>query len=121
MFFIINGVCAEEVDNVPDNRDGHCDLCGSCRSIRRMPFAKPTIKEIEKECIRVTYEDVVIPGPSCLCGERHGHDECGCFWYQLWKPGWAKVITKAVPVTTRVTRKVPSYEWVVEERCCDCR
>ena len=121
IFFLICSVSAEEKENIPNNRDGHCDLCGSRQCIRRVPVVKPTTKKIEKICVHVKYEDEVIPGPSCLCGEHHGDDACGCFWYRLWKPTWAKVITKKSPVSTRVTREVPSYEWVVEERCCQCQ
>ena len=121
LFISFSSVCADEKKDRPNNHDGHCDLCGSCQCIRRMPVAKPIMKEVRKTCIHTKCEDVIIPGPACLCGEKQGSDECGCFWYPLWKPTWAKVIKKTIPVTTEVTRKVPSYEWVIEERCNHCR
>jgi len=114
-------VVAEEPEQVPDNRDGYCDRCGSCQCIRRVPVSKPVMKKKTKVCWDTKCEDVILPGPSCLCGKRHGRDDCGCFWYQLWKPTWAKVITKTVPVKREVTREVPGFEWTVEERCCHCQ
>ena len=115
------GLAADSADQLPDHRDGHCDRCGSCQCIRRVPVSKPAMIEKTKVCWDAKCEDVVVPGPSCLCGKHHGRDDCGCFWYQLWKPTWAKVITKTVPVKREVTRKVPGFEWTVEERCCHCR
>ena len=114
-------VLAEESEQVPDNRDGYCDRCSSCQCIRRVPVSKPVMKKKTKVCWDTKCEDVILPGPSCRCGKHHGRDDCGCFWYQLWKPTWAKVITKTVPVKREVTREVPGFEWTVEERCCHCR
>ena len=114
-------VLAEEPEKLPDNRDGYCDRCGSCQCIRRVPVSKPVMKKKTKVCWDTKCEDVILPGPSCLCGKHHGRDDCGCFWYQLWKPTWAKVITKTVPVKREVTREVPGFEWTVEERCCHCQ
>ena len=55
------------------NHDGHCDLCGSCQCIRRVPVAKPIMKEVKETCIHAKCEDVIIPGPACLCGKKHGN------------------------------------------------
>ena len=120
-FMAICSVRADEKNDRPNNHDGHCDICGSCHCIRRIPVVKPIMKEVKKTCIHAKCEDVIIPGPACLCGETQGRDECGCFWYPIWRPTWAKVIKKTTPVTTEVIRKVPSYEWVLEERCKHCR
>jgi hypothetical protein len=114
-------VMARGGEQEPRSFDGHCDRCGSCRCIRKVAVPKPVEREEKKVCWDAKCEDVVIPGPSCLCGQRHGRDACGCFWYQLWKPTWAEVITKTVPVRREVTRKVPGAEWIIEERCCHCR
>ncbi len=114
-------MAADPADRLPDNRDGHCDHCGSCQQIRRVPVPKPVTIEKTKVCWEVKHEDVILPGPSCLCGKHHGRDDCGCFWYQLWKPTCAKVITKTVPVKREMIREVPGFEWTVEERCCHCR
>lgn len=112
---------AEDAVKLPDNRDGRCDHCGSCQRIRRVPVPKPATIEKTKVCWDVKHEDVILPGPSCLCGRHHGRDDCGCFWYQLWKPTCAKVISKTVPVKREMVREVPGFEWTVEERCCYCR
>ena len=43
-----SSVCADEKKDRPNNHDGHCDLCGSCQCIRRIPVAKPIMKEVKK-------------------------------------------------------------------------
>ena len=74
VFFItISSVCANEKNDKPDNRDGHCDRCGSCQCIRRVPVAKPIMKEVKETCIHAKCEDVIIPGPACLCGRSEEH------------------------------------------------
>lgn len=105
----------------PRHDDGFCDRCGCDARVTRVPVAKPVVREIKKVCWAAREEELIVPGPSCLCGRRHGRDACGCFWWNLWKPTWARVVTRTVPVKREVTRKVPGYEWILEERCCRCR
>lgn len=105
----------------PSNTDGRCDRCGSCRGVRKVCMAKPVEREKTKVCWSSKEEVQCIPGRSIFCGKQCGKDECGCFALDIWKPTCARVITKTVPVKREVTRKVPGFEWTVEERCCDCR
>ena len=105
----------------PSNTDSRCDRCGSCKGVRRICLPKPVVREKTKVCWSAKEELQCIPGQSIPCGTRCGRDECGCYEVDLWKPTCARVITKTVPVKREVTRKVPGFEWTVEERCCDCR
>ena len=104
-----------------DPNDGRCDRCGSCQSVRSVCVPVPVEREKKKICWSYRCEDICIPGPSILCGEKCACDECGPWWTQIWKPTCAHVITKHVPVKTEVVRKVPGFEWKVQERCCQCR
>ena len=111
-----------EADKKPaDNRDGRCDVCGSCCCVRKVCVPKPKDKEIKKVCWSYKCEDFCIPGQSQYCGTKCAKDECGCWWYDIWKPTCAEVRTKKVPVKTEVKRKVPGVEWTPEERCAACR
>ncbi|MDO7714391.1 MAG: hypothetical protein MUP93_05900, partial [Pirellulales bacterium] len=57
IFFItVGNVFADEKSDRPDNQDGYCDLCGSCQCIRRIPVAKPIMKEVKKICIHTKCE-----------------------------------------------------------------
>ena len=105
----------------PPKPDGHCDRCGSCQSVRRVCVAVPVEREKIKVCWSYRCEQICIPGPSVFCGESCECDQCGSWWKQWWKPTCAHTITKRVPVKTEVTRKVPGFEWQVQERCCGCR
>ena len=100
--------------------DGHCDRCGSCERVRSVCVPVAVEREEKKTCWSYRCEELCIPGPSIFCGESSACDECGTFWKQWWKPTCAHVITKRVPVRTEVVRKVPGYEWQVQERCCQC-
>jgi hypothetical protein len=104
----------------PPKPDGHCDRCGSCQSVRSVCVAVPVEREKTKICWSYRCEQICIPGPSIFCGETCECDECGPWWKQWWKPTCAHMITRRVPVKTEVTRKVPGFEWQVQERCCSC-
>ena len=54
-------VVAEEPEQPPDNRDGHCDRCGSCQCIRRVPVPKPVMQKKTKICWDAETEDVILP------------------------------------------------------------
>jgi len=104
----------------PPKPDGRCDHCGSCASVRRVCVAVPVEREKIKVCWSYRCEQICIPGPSIFCGESCECDACGPWWKQWWKPTCAHTITKRVPVKTEVTRKIPGFEWQVQERCCGC-
>ena len=104
-----------------DSNDGRCDACGGCECVRKVCVPKPKEREIRKVCWSYKCEEFCIPGPSDLCGEKCQKDTCGCWWYDIWKPTWAAMHTRKIPVKTEVTRKVPGFEWTPEERCAACR
>ena len=104
-----------------DSNDGRCDVCGGCVCVRKVCAPKPKEREIKKVCWSYKCEDFCIPGPSEYCGTKCGKDECGCWWYEVWKPTCAEIRTKKVPVKTEVKRMVPGVEWTPEERCSTCR
>lgn len=108
-------------DDAAPPPDGHCDRCGSCRSVRTVCVPVPVEREKVKVCWSYRCEEICIPGPSIFCGKSCECDECGPWWKQWWKPTCAHTITKRVPVKREVTRKVPGFEWKVQERCCQCR
>ena len=105
----------------PAAPDGKCDTCGSCVCVRKVCVPKPKEKEISKICWSYKCEEFCVPGRSEYCGKKCGKDECGCWSHDVWKPTCAEVRTKKVPIKTEVKRKVPSYEWKLEERCAACR
>jgi hypothetical protein len=119
---------AEEVPKGPeakpqpvDSDDGRCDACGSCVCVHKVCVPRSKEREITKVCWSYKCEDFCIPGPSESCGTTCQNDKCGCWWHAIWKPTWATIHTKKVPVKTVVTRKVPGFEWKPEERCAACR
>ena len=101
--------------------DGRCDGCGGCEGVRKVCVPKPVEREIKKVCWDAKCEEFCVPGPSEYCGRKQGRDECGCWWYDIWKPSCAEVRTRQVPVKRVTTRKVPGVEWKLEERCAACR
>ena len=90
-----------------DPNDGRCDACGGCVCVHKVCVPKPKEREIKKVCWSYRCEEFCIPGPSDQCGEQCRKDTCGCWWYDIWKPTWATMHTRKIPVKTEVTRKVP--------------
>jgi hypothetical protein len=97
-----------------------CDHCGCHACCKRVCVCKPIEKEVVKICWEVKCEDVCVPGCSELCQECCKEDDCGRWYYGIWKPGCAKIKTRHIPVKKEVIRKVPGFEWVVEYRCPNC-
>jgi hypothetical protein len=105
----------------PKLPDGRCDRCGGCTGVRRVCVVKPVVREQKKVCWDAKSVPHCIPGRSLFCGTCRGQDACGCYTYEVWQPTCARVIIKTEPVKREVTRKVPGFEWTVEERCTACR
>lgn len=99
---------------------GVCACCGCCASVESVCVPKKTEKTITKVCWDYKCEEVCIPGRSCKLGSECREDACGCWSFNIWEPGCARVKTRTVPVRTEVKRKVPSVQWVVEKRCAAC-
>ena len=99
----------------------HCGCHDNLQKTCRLVCEQKEIKETKYSC---KCEDFCIPGPSTRCGkecECDGNSLFGhtCKW--IWQPSQcAKVQTKKVLVKEVVTKKVPSYKWVVEYKCGGC-
>lgn len=109
------------VPQPPDSDDGRCDACGGCVRVHKVCVPRPKEREVKKVCWSYREEDFCIPGPSQHCGTRCKQDACGWWTLEFWKPTWAEVRTRRVPVKTVTTRTVPGFEWRPEERCAACR
>lgn len=114
----VQGTAPADTPTLPD---GRCDHCGCCSGVRRECVVKEVVREKKKVCWDSKCVPHCIPGPSVYCGTECGSDECGCYRYDIWKPTCARVATKTEPVKREVVRKVPGFEWKVEERCAACR
>jgi len=113
---------------------GHCHHCrcqSSCKKYCRLVYEE---KKVEIICWGGKCEDFCLPGPS-KPGCKHCEivcDDCNnkegvitgpkrFVWYD-WIPGCSNHIrTKNKLMKKIVTKKVPSYKWVVEDLCGDCR
>ena len=114
----------------------HCCRCrshGSCKKVCRLVREE---KKVEIICWGGKCEDFCLPGPSKK-GCKHCEEVCATcdacskdgvsatpktfVWYD-WFPGCANDIrTKKKLMKKVVTKRVPSYKWVVEDLCGDCR
>jgi hypothetical protein len=109
----------------------HCGCGGPCRKVCRLVSEEKTVSI---PCWGCKCEDVCLPGPSkpgcehceLVCGTC---EECGGsavrskpqpFVWNDWIPGSAKVHTKKKLMKKNVTKKVPSYKWIVEDLCEKC-
>jgi hypothetical protein len=113
--------------------DGCCAHCGcqaSCQKVCRLVCEE---KKVPVTCWGCKCEDFCIPGHSkaCCqhCEEVCTEDAAACdapcthakkFVWTEWIPGCAKLHTKKKLMKKTITKKVPSYKWVVEDLCCDC-
>jgi hypothetical protein len=112
---------------------GHCAHCGcqaECHKVCRLVCED---KKVPVTCWGCKCEDFCIPGHSKKCCE---HCETVCdevaadcdapcthaknFVWTEWIPGCAKVHTKKKLMKKTVTKKIPSYKWVVEDLCPRC-
>ncbi len=101
--------------------DGCCSQCGCRHQVqkvcRMVPDVKVTVRwEYDVEC-----EDFCIPGPSKYCGTRQVTDCHGTRCEKIMMPTCAKVQTRKVLVKKPIVTETPTWKWVVEYLCCDCR
>jgi hypothetical protein len=111
---------------------GACHRCGCAGASKVCRWVKEE-KSVTVVCWGVQEEDVCLPGPSCQVCE---HVECVCdacdpegkvhtgpklFSWREWLPKKpAELVTKRKLMKKSVTKKIPSYKWVVEDLCGDC-
>ena len=113
---------------------GCCDRCGYTDS-HKVCRLKCTYKEVKVTCWSSECKDFCVPGPCPLlcrdCDGRKGDscDTCagacddGCADCGAGKrgaPRHARIRTKKSLRKKVVTKKVPIYEWVIEDLCGDC-
>ncbi len=113
--------------------DSNCAGCG-CQAAKKVCRLVPEDKTITVTCWGYQDEEFCIPGPSSL---ECKHEESACaecdpsgktcsvpkkFSWLSWCPGGCpQVMTKRKLVKRTVTKKVPSFKWVVEDLCADCQ
>lgn len=115
---------------------GACPHCGCQAPCRKVCRLEKDEKKITTTCWGCKCEDFCIPGPSEPCCE---HCELVCkdpdaakegvacvkpkrlVWTE-WLPGCcAEVRTRKKLMKRVVTKKVPSFKWVVEDLCDKCQ
>ncbi len=114
--------------------EGCCSHCGCssnrCRKVCRLVSED---RKITTTCWGMECEDFCVPGPStpeckhCEMVCKNGPDDkqvCGqpkrLVWTS-WRPGCGQEIhTKRKLMKKTVTKKVPSFKWVVEDLCVEC-
>ncbi len=109
-----------------------CNCHDRCHKVCRLVCEE---KKVEVVCWGCEAEDFCVPGPSCpkcehcemvKCGGEEGGNDAVCtqptkFVWTEWIPGCAKIFTKKKLMKRTITKKVPSYKWVVEDLCKSCR
>lgn len=113
--------------------DGCCAHCGcadGCQKVCRLVMEE---KKVEVVCWGCKCEDFCLGGPSTpnckhceeVCaGDGKADSPCTHpkrFVWTEWCPSWAKVHTKKKLMKKTVTKKIPSYKWVVEDLCAVCQ
>jgi hypothetical protein len=113
-------------------RCAHCGCQADCHKVCRLVCEE---KKVQVTCWGCKYENMCLPGPSTpgcehcdtLCDEP---DKSGkgpdCvkpkdFVWKEWIPGCATIHTKTKLMKKTVTKKVPSFKWVVEDLCQECQ
>lgn len=119
-----------------DCRDCACQRCGCQSQCRKTCRVVCEMKEVKHVCYSCKCEDFCVPGPSCKCGETCECDPChsgrckflGCLFgdgkihRSIWKPSCeATLLTRNKLYKYEITKKVPTYKWVVEYCCDQCQ
>ena len=111
----------------------HCGYHGSCNKVCRLKCEE---KKVEVVCWGIKCEDFCVNGCSQRCA-KHCEilcDECDDvdpyeatssgpkkFVWSEWTPKrCAKMYTKSKLMKKTITKKVPTYKWVVEDLCAQC-
>jgi hypothetical protein len=106
------------------DRCDHCGCQSHCGKVCRVICDKKKVTTVTYRC---ECEDFCVPGPSKKCGthcecEPDCCSPCGkiCKKVTDWLPTCAQVRTKHKLIKHETTKEVPSYKWVVENRCEKC-
>lgn len=116
--------------------DGCCAHCGCTQGAHKVCRLVCEEKKVDVICWGHKCEDFCVPGPSkpdcthcetiCAscpdtCDVKAPHGAPKRFVWTDWIPGCATTYTKSKLMQKVVTKKVPSYKWVVEDLCPDCQ
>jgi hypothetical protein len=120
----------------PANANGPCTHCGYRGSCNKVCRLKCEEKKVEVICWGLKCEDFCVNGCSkqcakhceILCEECDGVDPCEApstgpkkFVWSEWAPKrCAKIYTKSKLMKKTVTKKIPTYKWVVVDLCAQC-
>jgi len=109
----------------------HCGCQASCQKVCRLVCEE---KKVPITCFGCKCEDFCIPGHSktgcqhceTVCDEDAVDCDAPCthsknFVWTEWMPGCAKLHTKKKLMKKTITKKVPTYKWVVEDLCGPCQ
>ena len=111
-----------------------CRLCSGSNNCSKVCRLVCEEKRITTTCWGTKCEDFCAPGPSCpdhehcetVCG-NNGDPQAPCsepktLRWTHWTPGdCGTVYTKKKLMKRTITKKVPSYKWVVEDLCPACQ
>lgn len=100
-----------------------CANCGCCNFRKVCRLVCEMKEDIDYE-YDVDYDDYCLPGVSKIKGKKWAPD-CkswfGCRKVLQWRPSClCKVHTRNTLVKVPVVKKVPSYNCVVDQVCCQC-
>jgi len=114
---------------------GHCGCESECRKVCRLVCEE---KNVEVICWGCQCEDFCLPGPGTpqcqqcemVCADcNEANAACDCtkphaepkrFVWTRWIPSCGELHTKKKLMKKVVTKKVPSYKYVVEDLCANC-
>lgn len=111
---------------------GHCGCRACCEKVCRLVVEE---KKVDIVCWGCKSEDFCLPGPSSrgcknceevcdFCDEQDAKAPYAqpkkFVWYDWIPTPCADVHTKKKLMKKTVTKKVPSYKWVVEDLCPEC-
>jgi len=129
---LLAGLLAAAVINC---RLSAADRC--CRQCGAAPVSRTCRLECKDKTVTITRwgcqrDEFCIPGPSrpgCqheeFVGTQSSASDPVCsapkrFCWTEWIPGHARIHTRSRLMRQTVTRKIPSYQWVVEDLCAAC-
>ena len=108
----------------------HCRRSAACDKVCRLVKEE---KKVTINCWACKKEDFCVPGPShkaCkhteyVCDDDNSKELCTVpqkFVWTEWIPSCdSKIFTRNKLMKKTITKKIPSYKWVVEDVCEKCR
>lgn len=134
-YFILAATITALMATTASARHECCAHCGAeceCRKVCRLVCEE---KKVEVFCWGCKCEEFCVPCPSkpgCMhcemvcddcesCDPKKPHTEPKRFVWLDWFPGGAKIYTRTKLMRKSENVTVPSYKWVVEDLCPDCK